>query len=1401
MTDPAPPTHPAEAVPRRRRWPRRILVGLALLLLAIALAPVYLGPLLHGRVVDALEEQLAARVRLQSISFSWPARLHLHGLELVDEHEARLASLDDLHASLALGALLAGRIQAEVELAYPELHLARASDGRWNWEHVLAEAPARRAPAEPATDGPDELPELAARVRVADGHVVIHGPLGETTLSDLAFELDLAGLDRPAPFRLALGVRGPQGPAGGLTLAGSITPAPAGKLEPAALTAKVELGLQELELAALAPALALVAPVEGLAGVLAGRAELALGTGLALTGTAELGLTGFELRGPLAGAEPARIARIELSAQATQQGEGAGTQRLELRADSFLALTYAGHSSLPASGAGELAGELTLTGELARLAELARGWVPLQPGVALAGRLTHTLELSATLADRAPRSARVTARGGIEGLAARDAAGRALDLAPLAGLGFELEGAADLERGTLTLPKLALRAGPVTCEGNLEAAGLAYGAQAAEFELRSGRLRLQADLERLRGTLAQVLALEERSFGGKLELDVTLSHPADALVLAAVVDGNALVFADTRLASLHGELGGRRTDEGQLSGSGSLRFGALTLALPGHEPVGLSGAGLDFALLEKSSGRGEHSLGFRTDDGALSFSTQARSSRDPAHPEAELAVQSSFKLEASVARLAELAAPFAPVQAGLAGDLMAQGDVSATLLGAELAKAGGRVELFLTGLSARDAQGKALPLEALARTTGMLEGEFDARAGSLELRALALDTGGLKLRGSARALGLAPGAAGTPAPRAELEQGQLELEADLARLGGELGRVLDLGGWTLSGSPLTAAVRLSTKDRRLDAAGHLATERVDLGRPSDAPLALAGLGLDFDLGYDSGLGSLHVRRAEFRSDTASLQLNGTLNQLATPAAARGAMHLELSGRIERLLADLGLEPPGSGRTTSGGLTARFDLEGDAGAFRVKGKGTLTDLRLELAAAAEGQAPTVLQEPALVLECAAKVGLAALDVELEKLTLESGLARGGAQGKLENLRALGDPSGTQAVRFVGLTGNLAYVPDRLGTWLAPLLPGTLSGAEEQRITFVLDGSARDFELATLLKGSEARVDLGLGHFERPEIQLDGALVLEAKDEKLLLRGDLGANGGTLQLDGTLDLAQGSKPPRSRLTVSAKQLRANAGLAPLLALVHPAFATAGRAQGTLEGLIGLDLDLTYDGPLTLEGLAAGWEKLPKEPIHGSGRLQLDGAKLRGSPLLALLSEFGVDATRTLDLQPIEFTIQGGRVTYAKPWTWTLAGTTTSFSGSLGLDQSLDLAWNVPITDALVQRWKVLSALKGENLAVPLRGSVTKPRLEFESLLGDLAAKAAKAELESRLGLGKKSSGEDPDSLLARADELWSKGQKSEAAAIYLRLREDFKLSLTYALNKDRIKDRAKYQETPK
>jgi len=1379
-----------DTIPARRgRWGRRLVLGLVVLVGLVAIAPLGLGPVLRAVVVNALEDELDAHARVQAVSFAWPARLSVRGLELSDASGAPLAALDELRADFELGPLLLGKFHGEIELDYPELHLARAGDGRWNWERVLRESQPRPEEERDEADAAEAVPEVRVRLRIADGHVLVHGPRGDTVLGDIALAIDIDGLEHPAPFRLSLGAHGPLGPAGGLALEGSFTAAAGGRLDVLGFEGDAKLALEQLDLAGFAPALALVASVSGLGGVVNGKAEVSLGAGLALAGKSEIEVRDLALRGPRAGAELTRIAYIQLHGEATQHGQGDGDQHLELSADSFLTLAYDGRSSAPARGAGTIAGTLGMTADLAQVSELARGWVPLQPGVALAGRIEARAELGVTLADRRPASASAKLRAGIEGLAARDAAGRALDLSQLAGLALELDAAADLEHGTLAVPAFAVRSGPVTCTGRLEAAGLAAADAPEGFELRSGAFELEADLEELRGTLAQVVELEGVPFGGHLNASGTLSgEDGSPDHLEARLEGRGLTFAGTSLADLRCQATARRGTDRALSGSAEATFGRIGLALEDGSALELPGARLELTLSEDAVGRGAHTLGLVTSDSALSLELKGTNERG----DGELALATTLAMRGRVANLAALAASFAPVQPGLDGSLRAEGELSARLAGGTLASAGGKLQLQLADLTALDAGGKPRRLGALEQASLALAGELDARAGRAELSSLQLSTGGLELSGSGRVLGIAD--------KPEIEEGKLTLAADLARLGPEIAHVLDLGGWTIAGSPLAAEARLSTKDQLIEAAGSLEVASVLLERAGH-PLALRDVGVAFDLGYDTVLGSLHVRSASARSGTTELRLAGTLNELRAPARARGAMQLELEGELARLLGDLGLETEASGRKTTGSLAVKLALEGDGGAFRVTGKSTIDDFRLELAPTAPGEAPIVIEEPRITLDCAAGVTLANLDVELSRLTLESGHTRGGAEGRIENLRALARAEDAGEVRFVGLKGQLAYIPDRLGAVLAPLLPGKLSGAEEQRLNFTLDGHARDLDLATLLAGSQARVDLGIGRFERPEGQIDGALVMETKDEKLLVRGDLGANGGTMQIDGQLDLAQGAEKPRSKLAVTAKAVRANAKLAPLLGKLHPAFGAAQLAQGSLDGLIGLSLDLAYDAPLPLDAFEAGWAALPKEPIHGTGRLEIASAALRGSPFLALLSGLGVDVEKTLDLRPIDFTIEKGRVTYAKPWIWSFAGTETTFTGSLGLDESLDLVWNVPITAKLVERWSFLAALEDERLAIPLSGTVRSPRLEADELLTALAAKAAKRELESRLGLGGKASGDDPATLLERADTLWSQGQRTEAAALYSRLREDFKLSLAYALNKDRIKERSKYKEPPK
>ena len=1396
-----------EAPRPRGRWKRRLLLGLLGLGLLILIAPYAGAPFLRDAVVGALEDQLDAHAALRDLSFSWPGELHLQGLELRDPENELLVSVEDVRASVELLPLLGGRVRAELSVLDPELHVSRAPDGRWNWERARSESrAAKESQPEAPTDERLEAPDLHARVLIEEGRVVVHGPGAETRLEKLTFQLDVAGLDRPASFSFGVDVRGPGGPAGSVALHGAFTAAAEGVIDVGTCTGTAELELTDLDLAGLAPALALAAPVQGVAGVAGGKVELELGRGLALRGTSALTLRELVVAGPRAG-EPLRVARIGLDGTATLAENGEGTQHLELAADDFLTVAYDGSSRLSPAGEGQLGGSLTVAGDLARLSELARPWAPLQEGVRIQGRLAHKVDLSARLSAFAPTTFDLSLVGGLSEVAAHDAQGRAIELGELASVALELEARGNLAEGALQVEKLSLGAGPLA----LRASCLVAGASASASEglrLRQAAFSAEADLERLRGTLATLVDLSDLPFGGRLSASGTLGGEPTNLTGEGRVEGRALVLGDTALDTLDGEFRGRWTKTG-LDGSGTLRLGALTLARPDGEPLRVPGLTLGGTLQQGTAGKGTLGLNLQTADGGLKLIVQGESDL-PGFPGTLTGdARFSYKLDGRIERLASLLGPLLAGAGAPSGDLRGQGEVRAVLEDGALARASGKLEIFVAGLGVRDAGGQALALGGLAQSALVVEGDLDGALGAFELRSLTLTAGALRARAKGKVVGLV-GAAALPA----LDSGELALDADLEALGRDLAALVDLGGARLGGGKLALELTLAARAERLEAKGTLRADALRLARAEGPPLEQRELAADFDLALDPKAGSLAVRRAHLASQSGSLEITGTLEELATPERARADLRLTAAGELERLLADFSPQPPG--RSMSGKLGADFELTGDQGAFRAEGTATIEGFRLEVAAApaepaaqrkpdtggAAQAAPLVIEDAKIALGCAAAIELAPGSIDVEKFTLDSGLVRGGAKGKVRGL-ALGPaptlPAGEERAPselvFEGCTGEFAYVPDRLGAVLAPWLPGRWSGAKEERATFSFSGRASELDLPALLAGTDGRIELGLEHLVRPEIELGGTLALEAKDGRTLVKGDLLANGGTLQVDGALAL-DGKAGETSQLSLQAKDLRANSGLAPLLAYVHPAFAGANLAQGQLDGLIGASLDLRYEGPLTLAALEKGWDALPKEPIHGQGRLEVRSASLKGSPLLAALKEFGVDAEKELDLHPIEFTIQRGRVTYAKPWTWMLSGTETTFTGSVGLDQTLDLAWNLPISDALVKRWGFLESLRGQLLTIPLRGTVSHPKLEADDMLKELAAKAAKNELGSRLGLGGGAADEDPAKLLQQADKLWDSGKKAEAAKIYGRLREEFKLSLVYALNKDRIKDRAKF-----
>lgn len=376
-----------------------------------------------------------------------------------------------------------------------------------------------------------------------------------------------------------------------------------------------------------------------------------------------------------------------------------------------------------------------------------------------------------------------------------------------------------------------------------------------------------------------------------------------------------------------------------------------------------------------------------------------------------------------------------------------------------------------------------------------------------------------------------------------------------------------------------------------------------------------------------------------------------------------------------------------------------------------------------------------------------------------------------------------------------------------------------------------GSARDVRLDLRFEEEETFL------FEDPLVGLDADIKKPENGGEPTVLASISARGGKAMAVVTWE---GGGETGLAALLTADGLAASAGLEPLLSRVHPVFAGAKAFDGAnLDAAITTSVQVYYDAPLPIETLKGGWDKLDKSPFRGTGSLAVDEGLVKTSPFFGkLMTAFDRPVNPSFSLRPLGFNVQAGRVNYTDPWTWTIQGTETNFIGSVGLDQSIDLKWVVPIEGGLAQQNSVLRSLAGESFEVALGGTLTSPTFNLAGALTGLAQRAAqkslqeevakqknklKESIEKEIGGGledqaaeaiggilggnvdeaggavKKAAerilgqSNDAQQLLDDADKLWDEGKNKEAAAIYSRIRKEFPLSPVYLFNKKRIKGR--------
>ena len=1100
-----------------------------------------------------------------------------------------------------------------------------------------------------------------------------------------------------------------------------------------------------------------------------GRTELReLALAAELTGLEEpasLSLDG-ELHGPggpggrLSGGGAVQLA----SGGELDPGTVSGRLELELEALSLPALRPLAASLVPVSAlegtaAGSASVQLARGGQLSARLELEgsglgadgpwAGERPLRPG-----DLSLRAELGGALEDDLDLSAELRSGAGLEATLTGSLRDRSALEATLVTAGGSAE-LVELGRGWMPLREGHALGGDFRAEAHL-AAELAEGAP------RRAELRLNGALQgfAVYGPGGDPLAAPD---DWSLELDGELAAAERRLELRRLAVATGLVDL-----AASGRLTGWELTAGVLDLTGlAIEEGTYALA-----------ADLDRvnALLADAFDLGETRLG-----GALESDGTVSGTAGRPRVTAELAVRGLRATGAATA--ATDAEPWSAGPLDLRGELRADLDLGP----------GGRSDLERLALTSEHfelvAAGALRDLADPARVAGELV---------------------VELRGEPAAAQLlpAPWRAGWSAAGTEvLADAELRLRGleDL-RLGGELraGRlVLERAGAGGSGPRRVELDGLVATAEPGPGAGlglALAGERLRLELPPEEgseearSLVQAPFELSAALPRDGGPAS-----AELRSPAGVLTLTGAL-----PRGGAGTSELDVrftaDAPLAPLVADLGpllggARPPAP---ADGELHAEGRLLADAGDWVLTSTARITDLDWTLPSGdPEDRAPPLrLREPEVTLDLGGRLSEGGTRLSIERALLSSATLRADVTG-----RAL-LPGAAETAVVEELRGELRYVPDRLAAVLGPRLPGRLSGSEEEHGRFEWSGPLTELDLESLLASTSLDGTFDLGRFEVAGFDTAGTVTVETADGRARSRGELSAGGGVLSFDAVLDLrgpeAAGGAPASS-LSVQLDAVRTRGDTNPLLAAIHPVFAAASSRAGEapLTALLAGSLELRSDGPLEWSALT-GEAPFPLESLSGSARLEvLEAAVGPGSFLGQLLAALGVEEASGFDVRPIELSLERGRIRYTRPWTWTLGGVETRFTGTVGLDRSLALSWDVPVTPGLVERERILKYLEGELIQIPIRGTLERPRIELEPLLPQLVSRAAQKQLREALLGGGGGGGDpregDPAAILREADELWEAGKKKKARKLYEELRDEHRHTLVYLLNRDRIKDR--------
>lgn len=213
-----------------------------------------------------------------------------------------------------------------------------------------------------------------------------------------------------------------------------------------------------------------------------------------------------------------------------------------------------------------------------------------------------------------------------------------------------------------------------------------------------------------------------------------------------------------------------------------------------------------------------------------------------------------------------------------------------------------------------------------------------------------------------------------------------------------------------------------------------------------------------------------------------------------------------------------------------------------------------------------------------------------------------------------------------------------------------------------------------------------------------------------------------SGGTARLSPRLDL----RGPETVLYLPQGNVLEQVELTPeicrgWLKFVAPMIADATAAHGKFSvatGQVNVPLNrleaADLNGVATIHGANVGPGPLGQQLIMVVAQVK---ALAKGQPLNALA---GSSNTTWLKMpeQQVSFAVQKGRV-HHQEMQFQIDDVVIQTSGSVGLDQTIQLVAKIPVLDQWVGNNRWTQGLKGQTLQIPISGTVSSPRVDNRGL----------------------------------------------------------------------------------